>query len=133
MKWAAGIIGIIGALAGLLLGFKWLSDLNSELGQMASAMAAAAGEAGKELSSMKIATYALLICGFLGLAISVLVIMRKFNRWANAVLLIVCGALPLVFASKAVFGVPMILAGLLAFAVKYDSGAAPAAPSAPAQ
>ncbi len=133
MKWAAGIIGIIGALAGLLLGFKWLSDLNSELGQMAAAMAASAGDAGKELSSMKAATYALLICGVLGLIVSVLVIMRKFNRFANAVLLIVCGALPLVFATQAVFGVPMILAGLLAFAVKYDSGAAPAAPAAPAQ
>lgn len=56
--------------------------------------------------------------------------MRKFNRWANAGLLIVCGGLPLVFATDAIFGTPMILAGLLAFAVKYDSGAAPASPSA---
>ncbi len=133
MKWAAGIIGIIGALAGLLLGFKWLSDLNSELGQLATALAGAAGDVGSELSSLKGATYSLIICGIVGLLVSVLVIMRKFNRWANAIILIICGALPLVFATDAFFGVPMILAGLLALAVKYEAGAAPAAPSAPAQ
>jgi len=45
MKYAAGIIGILGALAGLFLGFKWLSDLNSGLGQLATAMAGSSSEA----------------------------------------------------------------------------------------
>jgi hypothetical protein len=132
MKYAAGIIGILGALAGLFLGFKWLSDLNSGLGQLATALAGSSGEAGSQLSALKGGTYSLIACGVIGLAISVMIIMRKFNRWANAAILIICGGLPLVFTTDAIFGTPMILAGLLALAVKYDGGPAPAAPAAPA-
>jgi len=120
MKYAAGIIGILGAIAGLILGIKWFSDLNSELGQLATAFASSAGQAGDLLGSMKAATYALLACGVVGLIVSVLIIMLKGNRWANAGLLIVAGALPLVFTVNAIFGIPMVLAGLLAFAVSYQ-------------
>jgi len=130
MRYAAGIIGILGAIAGLILGFNWFSDLNSEMGQLATAIAGASGEGSDLLTQMKGGTYSLIACGIVGLIFSVMVIMRKVNRWANAVILIVCGALPLVFTTEAIFGVPMILAGLLAFAVKYESPAAPAAPAA---
>ena len=109
MRFASGIIGILGGLAGLVLGLKWFMDI-SDAGEMASLLPA----------SMKIATYALIGCGIIGLVISVMVIMRKFNKFANAAILIVAGGLPLVFVTDAIFGTPMILAGLLAFAVKYD-------------
>jgi lysylphosphatidylglycerol synthetase-like protein (DUF2156 family) len=135
MRFAVGIIGILGAAAGLLLGIKWYSDLGSELGQLAAGLAAAAGEAGAELSAMKNATYALLGCGVLGLVVSILAMLRKGQKIVNAVLLIVAGVLPLVFSTQALFGVPMALAGLLAFAINYQKApqAAPAAPPPPAK
>jgi len=120
MKYAAGIIGILGAIAGLFLGIKWFSDLSSEAGQTAAAFASSAGQLGDMFAGLKYATYALLACGVVGLAVSVLILMLKGNRWANAGLLIVAGFLPLVFSTTALFGVPMVLAGLLAFAVKYQ-------------
>ena len=132
MRFAAGIIGILGAIAGLILGFKWFSDLGSEMGQLASAVAGASEEGSDLMFQMKGGTYSLIACGIVGLVFSILIIMRKVNRWLNAVILIVCGALPLVFTTDALFGVPMILGGLLALAVKYEAGAAaPAAPAAP--
>ena len=33
MRFVSGLIGIVGALAGLALGIKWLSDLHSEVAQ----------------------------------------------------------------------------------------------------
>ena len=126
MRFVAGIFGLLGALAGAALGFKWLSDLNSDDGKAARALASLAGaDQAAELAGLTRATYALLVCGVIGLVTSILVMARKGQRFANAGVLIVAGGLPLVFATNAVFGTPMILAGLLALAVKYDR--APAA------
>jgi hypothetical protein len=99
-----------------------LSDLNSKLGQLASTVS-------DEMSGLEFASYALIVCGILGLITSVLILMRKFNRWANAGILILCGVLPLFFYTDALFGVPMTLAGLFALAVKYDTISTPASPS----
>lgn len=145
MKFAAGIFGILGALGGAFLGAKWLSDLGSaeaqaaealgELaatdlggaeGQAAEALGEMAGMAA-EMSALKSASYALLACAVLGLVASVMVLRLKGNKAINALLLIVAGALPIVLASKAVFGAPMVLAGLLAFGVKYAPSQQPQA------
>ena len=120
MRKAAFIVGIIGALGALLLGFKWLSDLNSQLGLAAQQLAAngTGGKLAAELSGMKTATYMLILCGLTGLVFSVLTLMSKLKKEINAVILILAGLLPLLFSGKAIFGVPMVLAGILAFAAK---------------
>jgi hypothetical protein len=75
---------------------------------------------GGEMAGLEKATYALLACAVIGLVASILVLIRKGHKIGNAVLLLVCGVLPIVFATKAVFGVPMAIAGLVAFSVKYE-------------
>lgn len=118
MRFAAGIIGILGALAGLFLGFKWYTDLNSEEARAAIAVLGNSGP----LAGLTHATYALLLCGVIGLIVSALVIIGKGNKMANGGILIACGLLPLLFAGKAIFGVPMVLGGLLALAGKDNQG-----------
>jgi hypothetical protein len=117
---AAFILGLLGAAGALLLGIKWQGDMSSVEGQAAMKLAAAFGksELGAEMVSMQRGTYALLICGALGLIVSVVVLLRKGNRFANGALLALCGVVPLLLVSKAAFGVPMALAGLFALAVK---------------
>lgn len=124
MRFAAGILGILGALAGGALGWKWKGDLDSDMGKQAQALAGAV-EGGMEIKSLERATYALLACALLGLVFSVLIMARKGQRFVNAILLLVAGALPLVFHTNALFGTPMILAGLLALAVKYEDAPQP--------
>jgi hypothetical protein len=119
MRFVVAILGLLGAAGGAFLGMKWLSDLKSDLGEAAQAMAGLAGM-GDQMAGLKNATYALLGCAALGLIVSILVAVRKGNKVVNAILLIVAGVLPLVFETRALFGTPMALAGLLAFAVKYE-------------
>jgi hypothetical protein len=121
---ASFILGLLGAAGALFLGIKWQGDMSSPEGQAAMQLAAAlgkeagAGGLGAEMAGLQRGTYALLICGALGLVFSIVVLLRKGNRFGNAALLIVCGVLPILFAGKAVLGVPMALAGLFALAVK---------------
>jgi hypothetical protein len=126
MKIVAGIFGILGALGGAFLGSKWLSDLGSPEGQAAEAVSEAAGIS-EQLAAMKSASYSLLACAVVGLVVSILVLRLKGNKVVNAALLIAAGALPMVFAQEAVFGVPMALAGLLAFGVNYAPSQQPKA------
>lgn len=121
MKIVATIFGIIGALGALALGFKWYSDLNSELGKAALAIAQAAGDAGGELLAHKNATYALIACGIVGLLVSIMVAAGKGKKVVNAILLIVAAVAPIAFSSDALFGVPMALGGLFAFGAKYKT------------
>jgi hypothetical protein len=125
---AAFIFGLLGAAGALFLGIKWQGDMSSPEGKAAMKLAAAIanegggagslGGLGSEMAGLQRGTYALLICGVLGLVISIVVLLRKGNRLANGALLVVCGVLPILLASKAVLGVPMALAGLFALAVK---------------
>jgi uncharacterized membrane protein len=111
----------------LALGGKWLSDLQTEEVQLARAFSDAIGS-GAEYAALEKATYALLVCGVIGLVASILVLARRLGRWPNAILLLLAGLAPLGLSLKAMFGVPMLLAGLLAFFVKYDRKAPPPAP-----
>jgi hypothetical protein len=124
MRFAAGILGILGALAGGALGWKWKGDLDSDMGKQAQALAGAV-EGGMEIKALERATYALLACALLGLVVSVLIMARKGQRFVNAIVLVVAGVLPVVFHTNALFGAPMVLAGLLALAVKYDDAPKP--------
>ncbi len=128
MRWAAGIIGILGACGSLALGGKWYSDLQTEEVELARQLSNAMGT-NAEFASLERATYALLVCGVLGLVASILVLARRWGRWPNAALLLVAAIAPLGFSLKAMFGIPMLVAGVLAMFVKYDRGTA-APPSA---
>jgi hypothetical protein len=128
MRIAAFIIGLIGAAGALFLGAKWNSDMHSELGKAAEALAAGLGGGmGAELNGFRNAIYALFACGAIGLIASVVVLLRKGQPVVNGLLLIACAVAPIVFMNKAVLGVPMALAGIFAFFVRRPSVAAGAA------
>ena len=126
MRITSFIIGLLGAAGALFLGLKWYGDISTPEAaaalKLAEAMAKEGGAGfaglGSEIVGLQRGTYALLACGALGLIISVVVLLRKGQRFANGALLVICGVLPMVFATKAVFGVPMALAGLFALAAK---------------
>ena len=126
MRIASFILGLLGAAGALLLGIKWHGDMSSPEAAAAMKLAealskeggAGLGSLGSEMVGLQRATYALLACGALGLIASFLVLLRKGPKIALAVVLVVCGGLPLVFATKAIGGVLMVLAGLFAFFVK---------------
>ena len=125
MRIASFVIGLLGAIGGLALGGKWWSDWSSPEGAAALKLAEALGKEGGgdalglgNVLGLRKATYALLACGVLGLAFSVVVLIRKGNRMINGAILVIAGALPLVFAKNAVGGVLMVLAGIFAFFAK---------------
>lgn len=127
MRIASFVIGLLGAAGALLLGLKWHSDMSSPEAaaalKLAEALAKEGGGGalaglGAEAVGLQRATYALLACGVLGLIVSVVVLIRKGQRVANGALLVICGALPLVFQTKAIGGVLMVLAGIFAFFAK---------------
>src|SRR5262245_33128694 len=119
---ASFIIGLFGAACALLLGGHWLRSMR--LPENAAGLKAleafakeggALASAGAEAIGLQRATYALLACGVSGLIVSVAVAIRKGRRVVNGALLVICGALPLVFQTKASGGVLMVLAGIFAF------------------
>ncbi|MCP4218688.1 MAG: hypothetical protein GY765_28910 [bacterium] len=126
MKKTAFTSAMIGAIAALLLGFKWLSDLNSEIGQVARSFSKSGlgGSAGAEFASYEVATYMLIGCGIIGAVIAIMLLMKKGNPYINGAVLMVAGILPLLFVSKAMFGLPMVLGGLLALTIKRNTAKA---------
>jgi hypothetical protein len=123
---ASFVIGLLGAIGALALGGKWWSDMSSPEAQAALKLAealakeggAGMGALGAEAVGLQRATWALLATGLVGLIISIVVLIRKGNKIANGALLVICGVLPILFASKAIGGVLLVLAGIFAFFVK---------------
>lgn len=135
MRIAAGILGILGALMGGLLGLKWYSDINSETGKAAMALMKAlggAGAAGAEFAALEKTTYALLACAAIGLVVSVMIFMKKGSKMVNAALLIIAGVVPVFFNGKGAVGILMVLGGIFALLIK-QPGAAAAPSAAPVQ
>lgn len=120
MRKTAFIIGLFGALCALALGLKWMSDLNSDLGLISQQLVdkGVKGDLASEFKGLKTATYLLILCGVTGIVFSILTLVSRVRKEINGIILITAGVLPLFFSGKALFGVPMVLAGILAFAAK---------------
>ncbi len=117
MKKAAFFIGLIGALGALILGFKWMSDWNTDLAVI-SQMLGNQGIEDKftiEFEQIKTTAYLLIFCGITGMVFSALVLAPRLKSGIIAVILIMAGVLPLVSSWKALFGIPMVIAGILVF------------------
>ncbi|MCP4154769.1 MAG: hypothetical protein GY757_44015 [bacterium] len=127
MRKAAFTFGLIGALGAMLLGLKWMSDLNSDLGLISQQLSSQSisSSLAAEFQGLETATYLLILCGVTGLVFSILTLLSKFKRKLNAVILVAAGIAPVFFSGKALFGVPMVIAGLLAFGAKPEPEPAP--------
>jgi uncharacterized membrane protein YeaQ/YmgE (transglycosylase-associated protein family) len=104
------LLGLIGAIGALYLGSKWRSDMQS-FGP--DALALLSSIAGKDLESLKTASMLLMITGVVGAIASIMLFWRCWTKML-ALILIVCGVLPLFFHKNAMFGIPMTIAGLIA-------------------
>lgn len=113
MRLPAAILGMLTAVPGLYQGISWLVDLQGGSGADLADSLRQAGE-GYPLA----AAWALLGCGLTALMVSVLILLRKGNRWLLAALLLACGPLPLVFFSRATLGLGITVAGVVACAVR---------------
>ena len=113
MKIASVIFSVLGAIGAIILGAKWLSDLNSELGQHVTSL----GQ-GSEFNSYKIAAWLLILGGVVGLIATFLLLKQKAPKLILGIVLIVVGVLPLIFQGEALWGLPMALGGIFAFFIK---------------
>ena len=124
MKIAALILGIIGSLASFGLGSVWYTDYNKQKSTMESLNTAAGSLGGSaevtaamtQFTNLGHASYALLLCGVIGLVASLLVF--KQSKIA-AIILVLAAIVPAVFTAKALAGTFILfIAGGLAFLVK---------------
>ena len=84
-----------------------------------------------ELSGMKTAAWVLILCAVVGIVAIVMMFKQGTGKGLPAILLLVAGILPILFSSKAILGVPMVLGAVFAFLTKPSEGAAAQAPAAP--
>ncbi len=116
MKIASIIFGIIGAIAGSILGLFWLRELDSpgvRLSQMLGE-----GNAATEINMLAITSYMLILCAIVGAVAVTLIILNKATKQMNGSLLIAAGSLPLLFDLHAITALPMVVGGIFAFFIK---------------
>lgn len=115
MKVAAIIIGILGALAAGALGAKWISDARSVQDKI-DLIQSMGGDV-SEINGLKAGAYVLVGSLFAGIGACVMLLRNKPKH--AAILMACAGALPCVFAMKAlVFTWLLILAAVLSARVK---------------
>lgn len=111
IKLAFAFLAFLGAIGAFSLGSKWKSDL-SEADSLTQLVAATKIQAVSQASTL------LILCSLLGITAALLVLLGKWKKNILCIALILAGIAPLLFSDKALFGVPMTLAGILGFAIK---------------
>jgi len=115
MKVSAISLGILGALAAGALGAKWISDARSVQDKID--LVQSLGGDVSEINSLKVCAYVLLGSLVLGIAASVMLFRNKPRH--AAILMVCAGALPCVFAMKALVFTWLLIAGAaLSYRVK---------------
>lgn len=121
MRIAALILGLLGALASLGLGAKWVSDYNQfkdTIAQMESmaAQSGVASDAVKELDNLKTAGYLMIVMGLASVAGAILALKKAK---VAAIIFILGFLLPAIFSMKTLLATFfLLLAGILAFIAK---------------
>jgi uncharacterized protein YybS (DUF2232 family) len=118
MKKAVTIIVIIGILASIGLGIKWLSDYNAykdeieTLSEFASSSSAVADSL-KEINTLKTTAFVLIACGIIALVIVFLA--KKIGTKLAGGIILLTGVIPGILSPSAfIFTFILILGGLLA-------------------
>ena len=129
MRTAVIILVIIGTLASIGLGVKWLSDFNSYKTEIAAVEDLKSdpdvAQAFKDMEKLKNCSYALIVCGII--AIASVFLMGKIGKIA-AVIILASAIIPAIFSPiSLVFTFFFLIAGILAFFVKPKVQAANAA------
>jgi len=118
MRVIAAIIGIIGAVLTALRGFNIRAQLNDPTTSGLYAYARASGGDTSAYDMMSVISMVLIAGAVLGAIASLLLLIKVGSPKALAALLILAGLMPFINMESALFGVPMLFAGLLGFFVK---------------
>jgi len=113
------LLGLIGAIGALCLGSRWRSDMHSFDPDTLALLSKTSATAAHDLEGLKTASMLLMITGVVGAIASIMLFWKCWTKML-AVILIVCGVLPLFFHKNAMFGVPMTIAGLIALFLLRD-------------
>lgn len=121
MKKAVIIIVILGVIANLFLGIKWISDYNDYKSQIEAFEELASdpdiAAALKEVEATKNASYALIACGVVALVAVFLA--KKIGPKIAGIIIVLSGVIPGILASGAfLFTSVLILGGILALVLK---------------
>lgn len=129
MRVAVIVLVIIGTIASIGLGIKWLSDFNTYKAEIASVEDLKAdpevAQALEDMKAMKNCAYALIVCGIIALVAVFLI--GKIGKVAAGVIL-ACAIVPAIFSPISLaFTFFFIIGGILAFFIKPKAEAARAA------
>lgn len=120
MRIAVIILVIIGTLASIGLGVKWISDFDTYKTEISAVEDLKSdpdvAQALKDMEKVRNCAYALIVCGVIALASAFLI--SKIGKIA-AVIIMACAIVPAIFSPiSLVFTFFFIIAGILAFFVK---------------
>ncbi len=120
MRTAVIILVIIGTIASIGLGIKWLSDFDTYNTEIAAIEGLKSdpdvAQALKDMEKVRNCAYALIVCGIIAL-VSVF-LMGKIGKIA-AVIILACAIVPAIFSPASLtFTFFFIIAGILAFFAK---------------
>lgn len=129
MRIAVIILVIVGTLASIGLGIKWLSDFNTYKTEISAVEDLKSdpdvAQALKDMEKLRTCSYALIVCGILAL-VSVF-LMGKIGKIAAAIIL-ASAIIPAIFSPISLaFTFFFVIAGILAFFVKPKEQAVKAA------
>ena len=129
MRIAVIILVIVGTLASIGLGIKWLSDFNTYKTEISAVEDLKSdpdvAQALKDMEKLRTCSYALIVCGILAL-VSVF-LMGKIGKIAAAIIL-ASAIIPAIFSPISLaFTFFFVIAGILAFLVKPKEQAVKAA------
>ncbi len=130
MKKAVIILVIIGAIASIGLGIKWISDFNAYKADIASIYDLSEEisnpvleESLKEIEALRNCAYALIVCGII--AIAALFLVAKIGKQLAAGIILFTGIIPAFFSTSClIFTFVLILAGILGLVSKPKVSAA---------
>lgn len=114
----SSVLGLIGALSVALRGFFIRSQLNDPMAAASRSFGRAMGEDTSVYDTFEMLSIAFLIAATLGALAALLLLLRVGSPKALGLLMLLSGALPLINSESAPFGVPLLLAGILAFFVR---------------
>ncbi|MAW79364.1 MAG: hypothetical protein CMI63_03945 [Parvularcula sp.] len=118
MRIVSAILGFIGAIALMLRGFYIRSILDDPMNAGVQSFNRAAGGDTSAYDMLNMFSLIFIIAAALGALASILLLLKAGSPRALAILMLLAGLVPFINAESLVFGVPLVLAGILALFVR---------------
>lgn len=121
MRVIVSILGLVGAISLALRGFYMRSALSDPVNAGVQSFNRATGGDTSAYDMLNMFSLLFIIFAALGALASMLILLRVGPPKALALLMLISGLVPFINAESLPFGIPLVLAGLLAFFVRKKS------------